>query len=401
MMCPKCGFEQPQGVECIRCGVIFSRLKGASAGAAVPPPPPAAYGSPPAADPFAVAAPAGGPFPSEPYAPAASRRVGADVFEPPPSWTPSPAAEPPLFVPPPPPPPPAADPFYGGLATPASAGTLYEGPPAGAVASAAAPYRGTGPGVPQATFQQGTGDFSTGSILGQTFSIFFANLLPFLLISLVIVLPLFFGLYFLAASLLARAAPTQTAATQQLIGALVLLGATVLASPFATAALTYGVFQEMRGKPGTVIDCLRVGLASLLPVIFVALLQGLLVGVGFLFCIVPGLIVAAMLAVSVPAAVEERPGILGALQRSAYLTEGYRGAVFGVLFVIGAINQAFEVILGKTFAGPAAAGNLLVFEAGKQLLIATLSATAAAVMYYRLRSIKESIGVEDLVSIFD
>ena len=460
MICPKCGFEQPEGLECLRCGVIFSRFKGAVATGTAPLPPlptPAASW----ADPYAAPVPAGPPAFEPPPAwqpPAATPPAGgvpgsSSTFLPPPSWSAPPAAAPPPAPRPggsrrrrirsrsrppgrptarplsrrrrprrrgprrrprrrrpdrssfPPPPTPAGT-FYAGPPT-AGGGTLYAGPPTGAAAAGGTAYGGPAGRTSSSPVFSAASELSAGAVLKQTFSIFFSNLLPFLLISVVIVTPLFVGLYFLAARGLANARMPSDPGTQQLIGSLVLLVATVLASPFATAALTYGVFQEMRGRSGTVIDCLRVGLSSLLPVSGTAVLQGLAVGIGFLFCIFPGVILACMLAVSVPAAVEERPGILGALYRSAYLTEGFRSQVFSVLFVIGLVNYGLEVLVkvvalgGGAPDGSAAAGNLLVAESIKQIVVAALTATAAAVLYYRLRSIKESVGVEDLVSIFD
>src|SRR5215217_431679 len=76
MICPKCGFEQPDGPECVRCGVLVDRYRGPALGAAalrppVSPPPPPAGGQ----TPFPVPAPAlatatgtvyGGPPPPPP-----------------------------------------------------------------------------------------------------------------------------------------------------------------------------------------------------------------------------------------------------------------------------------------------------------------------------------------------
>ena len=52
MICPKCGFEQPDNPECMRCGVIVGRYKGPVAAAVASPPP---FSAPP---PFPPPAPA-------------------------------------------------------------------------------------------------------------------------------------------------------------------------------------------------------------------------------------------------------------------------------------------------------------------------------------------------------
>jgi hypothetical protein len=83
---------------------------------------------------------------------------------------------------------------------------------------------------------------------------------------------------------------------------------------------------------------------------------------------------------------------------SAYLTDGLRGDVFGVLLVLGALQ------IGSTFLVKlATAGNPglhLLLSGVKDLLFVGLSATGSAVMYYRLRGIKESIDVDQIASVF-
>ena len=101
---------------------------------------------------------------------------------------------------------------------------------------------------------------------------------------------------------------------------------------------------------------------------------------------------------SVPAAIEEKLGVFDAMSRSKVLTDGYRGDIFGVLFVVGILNFGATLVLGLL-----AAKNqtlMLVLSGIKDLLAVGLSATATAVMYYRLRSVKESIDVDQISSVF-
>ena len=236
--------------------------------------------------------------------------------------------------------------------------------------------------------------FEIGSILGETFQIYFANFLPFLLLTALAYAPAI--LY----AVLVPAHGTTPLALLRAGGLGILLR--LLCAPLATATITYGVFQQMRNKNTSFADCLQVGLSNLLPVLGVAILQGLATGVGTIFCIVPGFIVAAMLAVSVPVAIEERPGLLAALKRSSELTDGYGWPVFGILFILIVLAIGVGLVLGVVALGLASVPVLatLLREAAA-VVTSGLSATAAAVMYYRLRSVKESIDVENLASVFD
>ncbi len=237
--------------------------------------------------------------------------------------------------------------------------------------------------------------FNTGEVLGQTFSIFFGSSVPLVITALILV-P--FGILSLA--IVSSISDLEKAAmVERLLGIVQSLGI----APVATAAIIYAVFQRMRGRSVEVGDAIRVGVSKLGTVLFVAILQGLATLLGLIFCIIPGLVVATMYAVAVPVAVEEREragaGASAALGRSSELTEGHRWSVFFVLCLLGLLTVAGGVVAGIGMVINELVGNILLLAI--TVVSTGLSATASTVIYYRLRSVKESLDVDQIASVFD
>ena len=153
-------------------------------------------------------------------------------------------------------------------------------------------------------------------MLSETFSIFFSSPVPLLVTSVVLV-PLA-GILLVLTSMVEG--------KEELAWAVILLGLIngLILGPISTGAVTYTVFQRMRGRSPDAGESLRVGLSQLGAVLGVAILQGLAAGLGFLLCIIPGIIFAVMYSVAVPVAIEEKPGIGQSMSRSADLTDGHR-----------------------------------------------------------------------------
>ena len=222
MICPKCGFEQPDGPECMRCGIIVSRYKGPVLGAgggaggnvtpppfapipASPPPPPPAFIPPP---PVISGGTAMSPGPPSPPPPADGGTVyGGTVYGGDPGGT-----------------------VYSGGGGTVYGGTVYEGPPP----AGSAPLAGYG-----APAFHGA-DFTAGKVLGETFSVYFANFVPFVLLSLLISLPLFVGGAYLSSN-----EPSPQLAALLILAALPLF---LVVSQVVTAGVTYGVYQRCAGR---------------------------------------------------------------------------------------------------------------------------------------------------------
>lgn len=134
-------------------------------------------------------------------------------------------------------------------------------------------------------------------------------------------------------------------------------------------------------------------LRSVLPVlgslIGVALISGILEGLGFVALVVPGLILVTIWSVAAPVVVIERVTAVTALRRSRELVRGHGWQVFAVILVllIGVIvvSLALEAVAAEV---DAAVGLVVRVVIG--VLAAPISALAAAVLYVELRTRREA-----------
>jgi hypothetical protein len=121
------------------------------------------------------------------------------------------------------------------------------------------------------------------------------------------------------------------------------------------------------------------------PLAIAGILAGLGVGIGLLALIVPGLYLLTIWAVIAPVIVIERSGAIDAFGRSREIVRGHGWQVFGVIvvlfllqFIVTAVIQAIANSVADSFVTYTVA-DLIV-----RLLIAPLSALAAAVLYFEL-----------------
>jgi hypothetical protein len=190
---------------------------------------------------------------------------------------------------------------------------------------------------------------------------------------------------------------TVAAAVVQFMGSYVLQG-----------ALTHGAIADLNGRKASFAACLGTGLRNALPLLGLGILSAIALVFGFLLLVFPALMMLTAWAVTVPALVTERRGVLESFGRSADLTRGRRWPVFGLLLLFAVaswIIQLVVVIPAGAFAS-VTPGGLLPLQTVVAAPIAAvfqgmLGATGGAVLYFELRRIKEGVGVEALASIFD
>ena len=120
------------------------------------------------------------------------------------------------------------------------------------------------------------------------------------------------------------------------------------------------------------------------------LLATLIIIIGFILIIVPGLIALTFLAVVAPAVVIDRLGVTDALRRSRALVSDNAWRVFGVivvLFLITAVISGVLSAIGGSISDDSFVGFALADLIGR-VLLSPLSAIAATVMYVELRRVK-------------
>lgn len=181
-----------------------------------------------------------------------------------------------------------------------------------------------------------------------------------------------------------------------------------------SGALIQAAIMHGQGRRAAMGEMLRVGLVRALPLWAVSILLTIGTVFGILLLIIPGVIIAVMWSMAVPAIVAERPGLFGAFGRSLALTKGARWRVFGILLLAGLI---YAVVLSVISAVAFNSQDVMVaIASGKepvpqslfaQIIYAVVAAIAygwltilIAALFIELRHWKEGPDVDQLADVF-
>jgi hypothetical protein len=199
----------------------------------------------------------------------------------------------------------------------------------------------------------------------------------------------------------------------RLVLMLVSVLAAIILSALATGAAVFVISEGYLGQPTDGPAALRRTMPYLGRLVFASFAFGLLSGVGALFLLVPGIIVACALSVTWPALVlESLPTADAGLRRSWELTKGNRGRVFVVgvlLFVIFfvpfmGVGTLVALLAGLTGSsgGAAMAGTVTVITALLvglvKLLVYPFFNCVLTILYYDLRVRREGFDLELLAT---
>ncbi len=185
----------------------------------------------------------------------------------------------------------------------------------------------------------------------------------------------------------------------------------VVLNLIATGATVFVVSESYLGRPISAREALRRATPYIGRILVCSLLMAFVVGLGFLFFVIPGFMLGVGLALTIPVVViEPRTGASAALSRSWELTRGARWRIFGLgltllvlLYVpVVAVTGLFAVVLPATGGGfgPASLGAIVAIAIGGlvQMFIYPLFYCVLTVTYYDLRVRKEGFDLELLAS---
>ena len=109
-------------------------------------------------------------------------------------------------------------------------------------------------------------------------------------------------------------------------------------------ALIYALMQVIQtGKPPGINEAYRWGFSKLGKLIVCAAISWALIGVGFLMCFFPGIIIALVLILVFPIAVLENGSVLEVFEGSHQLTKGHRWNILGAGIVIMLLMAVLSV----------------------------------------------------------
>jgi hypothetical protein len=166
----------------------------------------------------------------------------------------------------------------------------------------------------------------------------------------------------------------------------------VLVGPLISALHVHAVIDMGEGRRPMIGQVALRGLRVLAVVAAAQIVAGILIGLGFIALIVPGVILSLRWSVVAQTAAVDHEGWLPALRRSGKLTAGHYWHIFGVLFAIG-----FLTLLVAAVAGAAAGGghNAGVASVAIGIVVYTITASfealTLAILYFDLCAREEHL----------
>ena len=242
-----------------------------------------------------------------------------------------------------------------------------------------------------------------GRILGESFSILFRKLPVVILPGFVLALidmTLWHAFDWWADS---SSSQEEEWGIYELIAFLASFTISVVITAVVTAVIVQLAYDARLGRPVRMGSYFAATARCLPAIVVVSIVTGVLILMGTALLIIPGLWLYAVFCAAVPAVVIEGAGF-SALRRSMELTKNYRWPIIAVLALEFSYFILIAVVLGFSETPAPFSGSsfyiALAAEAFSDAIGYGLFGIAVALIFARLKEIKEGVGVADLVEVF-
>lgn len=238
-------------------------------------------------------------------------------------------------------------------------------------------------------------NFSLGAVLSASFSMFFNRIGHFVPLALLCYVPVFIFLAVNQTDISEESSPLVTI-LESIID--------ILCSSIFAALATYEVVMNANGRRVTMGEAISAAMPRIVPVALTSILLGILIAIGAMLLIIPGLIVMTMLFVTIPIVVVERLGPGGSMSRSAALTKGNRWPIFGLVLIIWGVTIGMSQVFVHSFGlDMILAGNAVAFTVILtvfSIIMGVFNAIAVAHTYVYLKVSQEGANLNELADVF-
>jgi len=137
-----------------------------------------------------------------------------------------------------------------------------------------------------------------------------------------------------------------------------------------------------------------------LPMFGAAALVGLVIFLGSMFFVVPGVILMVMLAFTIPILAIENLGFVDSIKRSVELSKGYRLPIFGLFMISGLLDVGFDLLFAPTIDSKSGFFVTYILPRLLNAIPFAFDMVMTSIIYLKLREIKEGVTLDRMTGSF-
>ncbi len=241
-----------------------------------------------------------------------------------------------------------------------------------------------------------------GDIFDVILRMYRSRFVPFIMIALAVYIP-----YGIIAGLFQQSVVEGASAVGPQDPSLAIGGAVLMfimafvAMPLCQGAMLHQISAAYLGNPIGAAESYRRALPRLVRLLLANILVGIIVMIGFLLLIVPGIIFSLWFMLVTAVVMMESHGVTSSLGRSKELMSGNLGKGLMIGVVIFILNLLIGIIAGSVMAFVIPAESLLlqnIANTALQAVVIPIQVGAIVLFYYDLRIRKEAFDLEQLAT---